>query len=185
MKQLEDTKGLGQTDRERERKWNYKFTNHFYKICLHQIFPEPLQECHSRAWEVVGQFMNDKLRIFSGRVLDSENTIMPASRSWLREVAVEVGETILSLTHWKVFWIRIVFIFCSMDSRKGHQWFNRRSLRCSGDECSSHWNHPGWIQELHAHLHHQLFVGLSKQFPRPACLPKQSWPARGKDWHYC
>ena len=100
MKQLEDTKGLGQTDRERERENEItKFTNHFYKICLHQIFPEPLQECHSRAWEVVGQFMNDKLRIFSGRVLDSENTIMPASRSWLREVAVEVGETILSLTH--------------------------------------------------------------------------------------
>jgi len=35
--------------------------------------------------------MESHVKVFSGRVLDGEATLMPASRQWLREAASEVG----------------------------------------------------------------------------------------------
>ena len=40
---------------------------------------------------VSGAYMESHVKVFSGRVLDGEATLMPASRQWLREAASEVG----------------------------------------------------------------------------------------------
>ena len=51
------------------------------------------QECHSRAWGVVGQFLSDHMRTFSGKLNEAIGTVMPACRSWVRDMATEHGNT--------------------------------------------------------------------------------------------
>lgn len=50
-----------------------------------------MQECHSRAWDAVAAYMDSHVKIFSGRVLEAEGTLMPSSRAWLRDAVNEVG----------------------------------------------------------------------------------------------
>eukprot|EP00435_Cladocopium_sp_Y103_P059155 s1382_g21.t1 len=48
-------------------------------------------DCHARAWDSVGAYMESHVKVFCGRVLDGETTLMPSSRQWLREAASEVS----------------------------------------------------------------------------------------------
>ncbi|CAL1131715.1 unnamed protein product [Cladocopium goreaui] len=48
-----------------------------------------LEDCHNRAWEAVAEFMGQNLAVFAGKVAEGESTVMPKSRSWLRETIQE------------------------------------------------------------------------------------------------
>ena len=49
------------------------------------------KDCHNRAWESVREFMDQHLKMFCGRTADAESTLMPLSRSWLRESAADLA----------------------------------------------------------------------------------------------
>ena len=53
-----------------------------------QSFP---QDCHTRAWAVIGNYMESQFSMFCGKASDAESTVMPASRSWVRETISELG----------------------------------------------------------------------------------------------
>ena len=50
-----------------------------------------LQDCHTRAWDAVASYMQNHIQVLSGRTLEAEQTLMPASRSWLGDTVMEVG----------------------------------------------------------------------------------------------
>ena len=50
-----------------------------------------LQDCHARAWDTVATYMQSHIKVFAGRTLEAEQTLMPTSRSWLRDTVMEVG----------------------------------------------------------------------------------------------
>lgn len=76
-----------------------------------------LQDCHARAWDAVGAYVEDHLKIFSSKTLDAEGTLMPASRSWLREMSQEVGlrnQPLQSNVHPKILMV-VLYKFLLMD----------------------------------------------------------------------
>lgn len=48
-----------------------------------------LQECHDRAWNSVGDFLEAKLTMFNGKMMDAEPVLMPAVSSWIRKTKEE------------------------------------------------------------------------------------------------
>ena len=50
-----------------------------------------VQDCHSRSWDLVSQFLKENLTLFCGKTSEAEGTVMPASRAWLREMSTEHG----------------------------------------------------------------------------------------------
>ena len=49
------------------------------------------QDCHTRAWQVVSQWVKDNMAVFGGRLMEAESTTMPAARSWIMGQAQEIG----------------------------------------------------------------------------------------------
>lgn len=49
-----------------------------------------MQDCHGRAWDVVGQFMKENLTQFVGKTTESDS-VMASSRSWLRNQSTDLG----------------------------------------------------------------------------------------------
>lgn len=49
------------------------------------------QDCHTRAWTVIGNYMDSQFSIFSGKASEAESTVMPSSRSWVRDAISELG----------------------------------------------------------------------------------------------
>ncbi|CAK9104768.1 Uncharacterized protein SCF082_LOCUS48858 [Durusdinium trenchii] len=52
-----------------------------------------LEDCHNRAWQCVGSFLDTNLKIFAGRSTDSESTVLPNSRTWIRDITVDIGSS--------------------------------------------------------------------------------------------
>lgn len=68
----------------------------FYLLVLTFHLWQPThQECHQRAWDSVASYMEANLQIFCGRALDAEATLLPSSRSWLRELSQQVGASLV------------------------------------------------------------------------------------------
>lgn len=51
------------------------------------------QDCHTRAWEKVADYIDANLKVFSSKMVDAEPVLMPAVRSWIRSQAVEHGNS--------------------------------------------------------------------------------------------
>ena len=49
-----------------------------------------MQDCHGRAWDVVGQFMKENLTQFVGKTTEADS-VMASSRSWLRQQSTDLG----------------------------------------------------------------------------------------------
>ena len=51
------------------------------------------QECHTRSWQIVSDFLKQNLTLFVGKTSDGESTILPQSRAWLKDMSIEVGNS--------------------------------------------------------------------------------------------
>lgn len=51
------------------------------------------QDCHTRAWECVSEYIDANLKIYSSKMMEAEPVLMPAVRSWIRSQAVEHGNS--------------------------------------------------------------------------------------------
>ena len=56
------------------------------------LFPS-VQDCHRRAWDAVSKFLSENTGVFAGKSVEAESTVMPASRSWIREMTHELGNS--------------------------------------------------------------------------------------------
>ena len=51
------------------------------------------QDCHTRAWECVSDYIDANLKVYSSKMMEAEPVLMPAVRSWIRSQAVERGNS--------------------------------------------------------------------------------------------
>lgn len=63
----------------------------------------PGQDCHERAWTVVGDFIDTRLSMFPAKLSDAESTAMPASRNWIRTMVQEYGSAVND--HMVILWV--------------------------------------------------------------------------------
>ena len=56
-------------------------------------FQKLWQECHTRSWQIVSDFLKQNLTLFVGKTSDGESTILPQSRAWLKDMSIEVGNS--------------------------------------------------------------------------------------------
>lgn len=52
------------------------------------------QDCHQRVWTTVATFLEHNVKVFVGKTTEAESTLMPASRSWIRDMANEMGNNL-------------------------------------------------------------------------------------------
>ena len=52
------------------------------------------QDCHNRAWATVGSWVEENMTIWSGKTQDAESSILPKVRSWLRNMAMQHGNSV-------------------------------------------------------------------------------------------
>ncbi|CAK9068600.1 Uncharacterized protein SCF082_LOCUS34511, partial [Durusdinium trenchii] len=50
-----------------------------------------LEECHDRAWQTVAKFMEESMMLFAGKTSDADSTLLPVSRSWVRNSVQAMG----------------------------------------------------------------------------------------------
>ena len=56
---------------------------HRYHVCCHKNSLG--EDCHKKAWEIVGGYLASTLRLFCGKSIDAESTILPSLSSWIGE----------------------------------------------------------------------------------------------------
>ncbi|CAJ1448823.1 unnamed protein product, partial [Effrenium voratum] len=63
------------------------------------------QDCHDKAWGAVQSFLDMHLRIFTGRSLDADSTLMPQALQWLRQVFEDMPRCTSDEDHCVVVWL--------------------------------------------------------------------------------
>lgn len=64
-----------------------------------------MQDCHTTAWNTVTKYMENNMRVFSGKVDTADSVIMPGLCSWISEALSEVAEVRDSSDHAIVGWL--------------------------------------------------------------------------------
>ena len=44
-----------------------------------------MQECHKKAWDVLGDFLQGNMQIFEGKSIEAESTVLPALSGWVKD----------------------------------------------------------------------------------------------------
>lgn len=65
---------------------------------------DPPEECHRKAWSIVGDFLASNLRMFCGKPMDAESTVLPRVSSWLQESLGEIPEVRSFEDHGVIIW---------------------------------------------------------------------------------
>ena len=124
--------------------------------------------------------MDTHVKLFSGRVLEAEGTLMPSSRAWLRDAVNEVGcsKQVFVLNLFDPWNTCISFNFNSW--QQGQQWWCWWSCSGLGDVMP----HSGYLgrrfQRIHDYLHSEPPGRFSFKWHLPVGSSKQSRPR--KDW---
>ena len=73
-----------------------------------QIVPvvEP-QECHNKAWDLVGSYLESNLRMFSGKSVDADSTVLPSLASWVQDSLADIPEARSFEDHGVVLWVNL------------------------------------------------------------------------------
>ena len=63
------------------------------------------QECHTKAWKVVTDYMDQNLRVFTGKSASADSVVMPAVHSWIAESLNDIAEVKSKNDHAIIGWL--------------------------------------------------------------------------------
>ena len=65
------------------------------------------EDCHQRAWTVVGDYLTSSMRLFSGKSVDADSTVLPATASWIQEAFSEIPSARSYDDHGVIVWTNL------------------------------------------------------------------------------
>ena len=65
------------------------------------------KECHSAAWRAVTRYMEENLKVFSGKVDTAENTLMPQVNAWIEQSLSDIASVRSTDDHAIVGWLAL------------------------------------------------------------------------------
>lgn len=65
------------------------------------------QECHSKAWQLVGAYMESNLCVIAGKASEAESTMMPRAISWVQEMLADIPEVRETDDHAVLLWLNL------------------------------------------------------------------------------